>query len=459
VKWLVPVLGFALLPAAGCAKKSLQTVDGSGGIGPIGPDDGGVGDGGATDVGGTADARGAIDASWDLPVSAVRSYVVTSEVSADGAAVTAHTFTLTFDFSQHVAIFGTSGSGQVAPLEQTAGGALRVGQALVFAVPVPAACGASVQYEDLDFTIEPDGTLSGTGAGLLRTNSGKSGTNVAATMALTGVSDTEGPILSLSASGDLADPWASLWVVSSEPVPRDEMHPVLRSAGGDLLAFEAPTAADSFFTILEKPRLLLAFGQQYQVTFDSDSITDFAGNPARWNGEPTFTTRPAPPFVLPDGFESVTDDTLGGAQVLSGTGAPAINGARSLYIPAAASLPASGFVTQLALRLPVSASSTTVRFNYRIVNPGDMSGVYLVIASVGGMIQTVSLDSTPGTTTPATIGQDQVVLGPTASAVIALPPDAHDEVVFARIASQSASCGGPPPHPVPGIIIDDLRVP
>src|SRR5262245_34055046 len=134
VRWLAPVLGLALLPAAatGCAKKALDTADGSGGIGPIDLDAAGTGDGGVTDVGGTADGGGAIDASWDLPVSGVRSYVVTSQVSVDGAAATAHTFTLTFDLGQHVAIFGTSGSGQVAPLEQTAGGALRVGQALTF---------------------------------------------------------------------------------------------------------------------------------------------------------------------------------------------------------------------------------------------------------------------------------------------------------------------------------------
>src|SRR4029077_16453930 len=101
------------------AKKALDTPDGSGGIGPIGPggDGGGTADGGgASDVGGTADGGGAaidgggtIDASWDLPVSGGRSYVVTSQVSANGAPVTAHTFTLTLDLGQHVAIIGTSG--------------------------------------------------------------------------------------------------------------------------------------------------------------------------------------------------------------------------------------------------------------------------------------------------------------------------------------------------------------
>ena len=42
---------------------------------------------------------------------------------------------------------------------------------------------------------------------------------------------------------------------------------------------------------------------------------------------------PLPPLVAADGFESVTDETLGGARVLSGAGAPTISGARSLYLP------------------------------------------------------------------------------------------------------------------------------
>jgi hypothetical protein len=460
VKWLVPVLSLALLPAAatGCAKKALETTDGSGGIGPIGPGADGGGDGGATDVGGTADGGGgAIDGSWDLPVSAVRSYVVTSQVSANGAEVTAHSFTLTFDFGQHTAIIGTSGSGQVTPVEQIAPGVLRVAQVLAFAVPVQAACGGSVRYEDLTFTFEPAGILSGSGAGALTANPGAFSTTAAATMTLTGVPDIESPGLSLSSSGDPADPWASLWVVASEPLPGGQTLPVLRSADGDVFAFASATGTDPFFTILEKPRLMLAFGETYRISFDG--ITDFAGNPAGWIGDPTFTTRPAPPFVLPDGFESVTDDTLGGALILSGAGTPTISGARSLYVPPAAALAASGFVTQLALRLPVSLTSTTLKFTYRFVNPGNTSGLYFVIASVGGSIETVSLASPPGATTPATIGQDQVVLGPTATAAIALPPDARDEIVFARIASQSSSCGGPAPAPVPGIIIDDLRVP
>ena len=458
MRWFLPVLLLALASVApvGCARKSLQMTDASGGIGPIDP-----GDGGVTDVATTTDAGRGIDTSWDLPVAGRRSYLVTSQVSAGAGLVTAHTFTMTLDTDRHVAITGTIGTVDPVPLEQTATGALRVTQVLSFSVPVPAACGGSLAYDDLAFTIEPDGTLSGSGSGQVTEylGAGADANTLAATMTLTGVPDTEQPTLSMATSGDPADPWTSIWVVSTEPLPADQMPPVLRSASGDAVAFAVGPGINGVYAIVEKPRLMLGFGEEYRITIDG--ITDIPGNPARWTGGATFTTRAPPPLVIADGFESVTDDTLGGARILSGAGAPTINGARSLYVPPASSL-APGFVTQVALRLAVSSRSTTLRFSYRFVNPGDAASMSLAIASVGGTIETVSLASNPGdTTTPATIGQDEVRLGPTAAAAIALPPDAHDEIVFALMALQPGPpCGGSaPPPPVAGIIIDDLRVP
>ena len=52
-------------------------------------------------------------------------------------------------------------------------------------------------------------------------------------MVLTGVRDTAPPILTLSAAGDIADPWTPFWVLSSEPLPGQQVRPVLRSASGD----------------------------------------------------------------------------------------------------------------------------------------------------------------------------------------------------------------------------------
>jgi hypothetical protein len=445
--------------AGGCSKKALQTLDASGGIGPIGGDrDGGL-EVGAADLGGVTGAAGsggAADASRDVPIVRGQSYVMTSTVTTEGG-TTSHTFTLTLDFSQRIAVIGTPGNGELVPFEQTSAGAVRLRFAgtLAFSVPVAAACGGAAIYEELSFVTDASGVLLGTGRGKQATYDPSGGTSTPATMVLVGTPDDEAPALTVSASSDLADPWASLWIVASEPLPGNQTPPALRSASGDVLVFESSPAGDPIFTVFERPRRLLRFGEQYRIT--TDGLTDFAGNHALWTNDTTFTTRAALPLIAQDGFESVTDDTLGGAQVISGAGAPTIAGARSLYVPPAASL-ASGFVTQLAVRVRVPSGSTTLRFAYRFVNPGETSGVYYLIASVGGTIDNFSLPAAGGATTLATIGPDQVALAPTATASILLPDDARDEIVFVRIAAQAWSCGGPAAPPVPGIIIDDLRV-
>jgi hypothetical protein len=332
---------------------------------------------------------------------------------------------------------------------------LHIASALRFGVAIPSACSGSLLYSGLSFGLDASGTsLSGGGLGTLTTSDASMvSSNTAATMVLTGVRDTEPPALTLSAAGDIADPWTAFWVISSEPLPGQQVRPVLRSATGDAMVLGAPTGMDTFVRVMAKPARMLRYSDQYRVTLDG--VTDLDGNPPPPTTDLTFTTRAAPPLVSEDGFESVTDITLGGAQVLSGAGAPTIQGARSLYIPPAASV--AGRVTQLALRLPILSGDTVLRFTYRSVNPGDAFGTYFVVASVGGSIGTVTLPPDGAVaTTPATIGGTQVLLGPLMTATIGLPGDAHGEVVLARLAAQSYSCGGPAPPPVPGLIIDDL---
>jgi hypothetical protein len=274
-------------------------------------------------------------------------------------------------------------------------------------------------------------------------------------MMLTGVPDLEEPQLSLSAGGNLADPWTPFWIVSSEPLRPGQPAPVLRSAGGEAMAFNPTAGIESLFvTALAKPSRMLRFDEPYQVTVDG--ITDLVGNRASGTTNLAFTTGPPPPLVAADGFESVIDATLGGAAILSGPDAPTLNGARSLYIPPMAAL-ATG--NQLAVRVAIGPGATALRFDFRTVNPGYEGGIHFVVASVGGKIETASLPSETGaTTTPAVIDGASVLLGPTRTMTIGLPPDVHDDVVFARIASQAGTCGGPAPAPVPGMIIDDLRV-
>ena len=154
---------------------------------------------------------------------------------------------------------------------------------------------------------------------------------------------------------------------------------MLRSTTGDAMVLGAPTGMEAFVRVMAKPARFLRYRR----------ISRHAGRrhrPRRQRAAAdhllTFTTRAPPPLVAEDGFESVTDATLGGAQVLSGAGAPTIEGARSLYIPPATSI--GGRVTQIALRLPILSGDTVLHFSDRSVNPGDAFGVYFVVAGVRG---------------------------------------------------------------------------
>ena len=113
----------------------------------------------------------------------------------------------------------------------------------------------------------------------------------------------------------------------------------------------APTGMDAFVRVMAKPSRLLRYSDEYRVTLDG--VTDLDGNAPPPTTALTFTTRAPPPLVAEDGFESVTDATLGGAQVLSGAGAPTIEGARSLYIPPATSIGGAGHADRAAAADPV----------------------------------------------------------------------------------------------------------
>ena len=215
----------------------------------------------------------------------------------------------------------------------------------------------------------------------------------------------------------------------------------------------APTGMDAFVRVMAKPSRLLRYSDEYRVTLDG--VTDLDGNPPPPTTALTFTTRAPPPLVSEDGFESVTDTTLGGAQVLSGAGAPTLAGARSLYIPPTTSI--AGRVTQFALRLPILSGNRVLHFTYRTVNPG---------ATFGGLFRGRQRgrnrrdgDAAAGRRSRDDTGHDWRDASHARTdddCNDRLPGDAHGEVVIARLAAQAYSCGGPAPPPVPGLIIDDL---
>ena len=137
--------------------------------------------------------------------------------------------------------------------------------------------------------------------------------------------------------------------------------------------------------LLRVPRHVAAL----QRTAMSCSSPAWPTSPAIWpasGDELDFMTRPAPPLIAEDGFESVATATLGGAQVVTGTDAPTISGCAQSLHPADDGRGGGG-QTQVALRLAVTPGDSVLRFSYRFVNPSGFSNTRYAVASPGGTIE------------------------------------------------------------------------
>jgi hypothetical protein len=430
--------------AASCSREALQ------------PDAGGSGTI-SLDGGRATDAALAADAAWDAPFVGRASFIISASVILEGG-TTSHSFTMALDGDRQLAIAGAFGAGAAVPVQQISSGRFRIASALSVLSPshtLEGGCYDTFVYEDITFSFDGMGRLVGTGTGRVALLGSDGGNAHPATMSLIGYADMNAPGLGFSVADTQIDSFTPFSVISEEPLPRD-VRPALRG-GGDAVVL-VPTAREGDFVIaFDKPPVLLRYAQQYSL--DVGGVVDFAGNVVAGSG-PSFSTGPLPPLVAADGFESLSGPSLGGADVLSGTNAPTISGAHSLWVPPQAhSLEATTLspATQFALRLAIRAGDTVVRFAYRTVNPGSGPAATFAVASVGGTIATMLVPADDAVTTTAVIGTSQVTLGPITTATIGLPADAASEIVLARIAPPLETCGGPRPPAVPGVIIDDLR--
>jgi hypothetical protein len=399
-----------------------------------------------------------LDSGAQPPLTGRHSFVVTSTITVHASGgppptgvPTAQVFTMVVDADQGTAIVGANGSATLQPVD-VSGNSFRVRGSLRIDT---GGCYTSVTYDNPAFVVGAGGQLTGSSTGRANWSVTDIGYTAPASMSSTGVNDTQLPVLSVAGtSPDLTDPFTSLSLVASEPLPPDTRAKLIGSASGEVVFLPPPTA--QAFTVSLVPSVLLRYDEQYRLSVDG--ITDFAGNAAA-AAATQFTTRTAPPLVAEDGFESAAGATLGGAQIVANTDAPVIAGTRSLYIPAS-----SGGIpgqmpqrTQVALRLTVAAGDTVVRFAYRAVNPNISDGMYFAVASPGGATAAMTVTSSPTPTTPATITGRSVTLGPLTIAEIQLPASASSEVVIARIV-RGTGCTGMPGPAIEGMIIDDLRV-
>ena len=171
--------------------------------------------------------------------------------------------------------------------------------------------------------------MTGSGRGALNTINGDVVSSSTGTISLTGVPDTEAPIVGLYTIGLLGDQFTPFELASSEPLPV-EARPVLRSTAGDVFALKG--SPGDMFNIEFTPAAMLPYQQSY--AFEIDNVVDFAGNQPMLDGVLTFGTVAPPPLVAADGFESQSDMLVPAtALFVSGPDFPIISGTRSLYVP------------------------------------------------------------------------------------------------------------------------------
>lgn len=372
------------------------------------------------------------------------------------------TFTMFVDAQTLRLVAGAFGQGTSVALSRTGADSFVTKAAVAVPTKVLTPCGPSgVTYNELSFSIA-GGRLTGTGRGMAGYFTGDVGWNAPTTVTLVGVPDTEAPTIfppaaTIDPMGDafLGPPGTGLFAASE---PLTESAASLIGADGDVFALGAQIddGPPSFMTGFVRSSLMLNWGTTYEVT--TEALTDFAGNIGARIGRPKVVTPPAPPVAAEDGFESVQSATFGGAAVVS---AGPFASTKSLAL--VNGMPDEAFPNAgaaLALRLPVHAGDTVVRFEGRIVTA---YAVLLPLAfsgqvRVGVPGREVNVDEVPlarelvKTVLP---NKRTYYLGPVTTIEVPLPLGTNAEVSV-EIVSAPHFCA--PLAPPVAFVIDDLRV-
>jgi hypothetical protein len=386
-----------------------------------------------------------------------RSYVVNAKLDAgpNASIPASHTFTLILDFDTGIVIAGSAEGGGQSAFAAGAGPTFVVPGSFGFSFGL--GCSSDITYKSLMLTPLPDGRLVGTATGTAYYGATDVVNSADLSATFDGVPDVQTPALTMALGDDPTDPFLPARLVASEPLPPMQQLE-LAASGGERFVLAPTTSNDGGRSLsgFSLPSVLLRYGESYQVV--EAGLRDFAGNLAK--AGPTFTTRAAPPLVAEDGFESVTAPTLAGAIIADGTTGPTISGQRSLYLaPISSGLADGATRSQLSLRLAVNPDDTVIRFTYELVNvySSDSFALTLVVAGVGTAFSVTRLPATTEPTTAFRLSPQTIVyVGGQHQATLPLPPGTVGEVFLDRVIGSSAC--GPAEPPVPGIVIDDLRV-
>jgi hypothetical protein len=412
-----------------------------------------------------------------VALTGVHAYTVSSQVTTDPRSQTnplapdgnwTQSFKLVLDANAGLAVLGTTGQEDATPYQSSDGRTFAISG--TFYVPLPDSPGSNnscgpfdVEYGPMTITVASDGHLTGAGKGRVCASFADNDVCSDSTIVYSGGPDGDPPVLTIDGTGALVDPFLMGDIRASQPLPLGT-RPTLLSTGGDEFMLAAPppagiAALDMFAASFPPPPRRLLYGDTYTIL--AYNVFNLVGKAATTSSQ--FQTLPDPPFVLPDGFESVTAASIGDALVIS-TGYPVITGIKSLYLPPqehAAAQP-----RKLALRLGLPVGATRIAFTYRTVNVGTESPADLKFAwaSFGEPIASMTLAPAQNPTSAQFPDLGTVALGP--PTLVQLPlgaaADNHSEIVLDLIDSPVGACApGPPVGPSTnrtGIIMDDVVV-
>lgn len=393
------------------------------------------------------------------PPATLRSFDVMAQLTSPGTPPSSTRFTLIFDESNARILVGAGGRATAVAVRS------RDGRTFVALGPFSLgvrerSCGEGplrMELTGLVFTLSGDRltghattqiSLGATSDGIERSQ------DVDATLA--GVADATAPGLLVPPGTDVIDPMSPFVFWATEPLPPTARARLITNDGGP---FElVPVVADGPVPMISgfaKPDVVVGTGPGIHLALDG--LTDFAGNAPQAGEQLRVPTSGDAPLVGPDGFESATGATLGGAAVIrSGPGVP-IAGGVSLFIgrgnsPQPAELPLSPALT---VRMAVPPGATKVRFSFRQL---------FLVAKVPGFVRLGSVGRPPGepvalraatVSSAVTVGGELVNESSIDTMEVPLPADVAGEVVV-LIHSPPIDC--PDETGTPGLVIDDLRL-
>jgi hypothetical protein len=377
-----------------------------------------------------------------------------------------NTFTIVLDTQARRAIAGGVGSASVVPVTTTDGRTFKTVGKIVTGFPSAGPCVSvlSVTYDSLQLTISGD-ALEGSGTGSVQISCGDCVETFQFNAALTGSADHKAPFLTPAPGTGNATPFDPFGVFSSEPLVATSKARLVAGDGSTVDLVPTVSAGDPPFVMgFNKPSVVLRPGEGYSIAVDG--LVDFAGNSGATEAPLRLAAFAPAPLVSPDGFESVTDATIGGAPVVKAGGSIApISGAKSVYVGGAGAPPLDNLQPGRALdvRLAVPAGVTKVKFAYRLVALGASAffDAAVRVGSVGhgpGALASAPLmgQAAPTTTDP---GAATLYATPVATAEFALPADLGDELLLSIDIPESSCDGGPRPSPPnAGILVDDLAL-